>query len=82
MSLVYALVVDSVYLFDIVGKLLYFGMVEIVVVFVCDILVYTVQKYWVENSHHHLMINSSNNKVFFFVVKMGNFHCDLAEGVN
>ena len=84
--MVYALVVDSVYLFDFVGKLSYFGMAEIVVVFVCDILVYTVQKYRFENSHHHLMINSLNNRVFvayfYFVGKMGNFHCDLVEGVN
>ena len=44
MSFVYALVVDSAYLLDFVGKSSYFGMVEIVAVFVCDILVYMVQK--------------------------------------
>ena len=87
MSLVYALVVDSVYLFDFVDKFSYFGMVEIVAVFVCDVLVYMVQKYLVDNNHHHhQMINNSYNKVFvvyfYFVEKMGNFHCDLVEGVN
>ena len=61
-------------------------MVEIVVVIVCDILVYMVQKYLVDNNHHHLMKNNSCNKVIvvysYFVGKMGNFNCDLVEGLN
>ena len=86
MNFVYALVGDFVYLLGFVDQFSYFGMVEIVAVFVSDILVYMVQKYLVDNNHHHQMINNSYNKVFvvyfYFVEKMGNFHCDLVEGVN
>ena len=86
MSLVYALVGDFVYLLDFVDKFSYFGVVEVVAVFVCIILVYMVQKYLVENNHHHQMINNLCNKVFVvyfcFVGKICNFHCDLVEGVN
>ena len=61
-------------------------MVEIVAVFVYDILVCMVQKCLVDNNHHHQMINKLCNKVFvvysFFVEKIENFHCDLVEGVN
>ena len=56
----------------------YFGMVEIVAVFVCDILVYMVQKCLVDDNHHHQRISNLCNKVFnvysYFVEKMGNFH--------
>ena len=38
MGFVYAFVVDFVQLLGFVGKFLYFEMVEVVVVFVCDIL--------------------------------------------
>ena len=38
MGFVYALVVDSAYLLDFVGKFSYFRMVEIVAVSVCNIL--------------------------------------------
>ena len=38
MDFVYAFVVDVVHLLDFVGKFSYFEMVEVVVVFVCDIL--------------------------------------------
>ena len=38
MDFVYALVVDSAYPLDFVGKFSYFGMVEIVAVFVCNFL--------------------------------------------
>ena len=38
MGFVYAFVVDFVYLLDFVGKFSYLEMVEVVVVFVCDIL--------------------------------------------
>ena len=45
-----------------------------------------VQKCLVDSNHHRQMINNSCNKVFvvysYFVGKMGNFHCDLVEGVN
>ena len=71
---------------DFVDTFSYFGMVEIVAVFVCDILVYMVQKHLVDNNHHRQMINNLCIKVFvvysYFVGKMGNFHCDLVEGVN
>ena len=78
---------DSVYLLGFVDKFSYFGMVEIVAVFVCDLLVYMVQNYLVDNNHHHqmIMINNSCNKVFvvcsYFVGKVGNFHCNLGESV-
>ena len=54
-------------------------MIEVVAVFVCDIPVYMVQKYLVENNHYHQMIDNLYNKVFFFfyfVEKMDNFHYD------
>ena len=38
MGSVYAFVVDVVHLLGFVGKFLYFEMVEVVMVFVCDIL--------------------------------------------
>ena len=38
MSFVYEFVVNFVHLLGFVGKFLYFEMVEVVVVFVCDIL--------------------------------------------
>ena len=86
MSFVYALVVDSAYLLDFVGKLLYFGMTEIVAVFVCDILVFMVQKCLVDDNHHHQMMGNLCNKVFVvyfcFVEKMGNFHYNPVEGVD
>ena len=86
MSLVNALVGDFVYLLDFVDKFSYFGMVEVVAVFVCKILAFMTQKHLVENSDHHQTINNLCNKVFavyfYFVGKMGNFHCDLVEGVN
>ena len=75
MGFVYALVVDSAYLLDFVGKSSYFGMVEMVAVFVCNILVYMVQKCLVDDNHHHQMIGSLCNKVFvvysYFVEKNG-----------
>ena len=81
MVFVYAFVVDFVYLLDFVGKLSFFGMTEVVAVFVCDILVYMVQKYLVDINNHHQMINSLYNKVFaayfYSVEKMGNFHYDF-----
>ena len=61
-------------------------MVEIVAVFVYDIIVYMVQKCLVDDNHHHQMIGNLCNKVFvvysYFVEKMGNFHYDPVEGVN
>ena len=64
MSFVYALVVDSAYLLDFVGKFSYFGMAEIVAVFLCDILVYMVQKRLVDDNNHRQMIGILCNKVF------------------
>ena len=58
MGFVYAFVVNFVYLLDFMGKFLYFEMVEIVAVSVCDILLYMVQKYLVGDNHLHRMINS------------------------
>ena len=82
--MVYALVVDFVYLLDFDGKFSNFGMVQIVAVFVCNILVYMVRL--VFNNHHHQMTSNLCNKAFvvfsYFVEKMGNYHCDLVEGVN
>ena len=86
MGFVYALVVDSAYLLDFVGKSSYSEIVEIVAVFVCNIPVYMVQKSLVDDNHHHQMISNLCNKVFvvysYFVEKMGNFHYDPVEGVN
>ena len=77
MGFVYAFV-DFVYLMDFVGKFLFFEMVEIVAVSVCDILEYMVQKYLIDDNHRHQMINSLYYMVyvvyFYFVEKMGNFH--------
>ena len=85
MGFVYALVVDSAYLLDFVGKSSYFGMVEIVTVSVCDILEYMVQKYLVDSDHHHQMISNLCYKLFvvysYFVEKMGNFHYNPVEDV-
>ena len=64
LSSVNALVVDSVYLLDFVGKSLYFVMVEIVAVFVFNIPGYMVQKCLVDDNHHHRMISNLCNKVF------------------
>ena len=79
------MVVDSAYLLNFVGKSSYFGMIEIVEVFVCDNLVYMVQKCLVDDNHHHLMISNLCNKVFIvyscFVEKMGSFHYDPVEGL-
>ena len=73
MGFVYAFVVDFVYLLDFIGKISYFGMVEIIAVFVWDILVYMVQKCLVDDNHHHQMISNLWNKVFvvssYFVLK-------------
>ena len=84
MSFVYALVVDSAYLLDFVGKPSYFGMVEIVAVFVCDSLVYMVQKCLVDDNHQHQMISNMCNNVFvvysYFVYSY--FHYNPAEGVD
>ena len=67
------------------GKSSYFEMVEIVAVFVCDILVYMVQKCLVDDNHHHQMINNLCKNVFvvyfYFNEKMGNFHYNSVEGV-
>ena len=80
MGFVYALVVGSAYLLNFVGKFSCFGMVEMVAIFVCNILVYMVQKCLVDNNHHHQMIRNLCNKVIvvysYFVEKMGNFHYD------
>ena len=77
MYFVYAFVVYFVHLLGFVGKFLYFEMVEIVAVFVCDILYYMVQKYLVGDNHLHRMINSLYYMVyvgyFCFVERMGNF---------
>ena len=85
MGFVYALVVDSAYLLDFVGKSSYFGMVEVVAVFVCNILEYMLQKCLVDDNHHRQMISNLCNKVFvvysYFVEKMGNFHYNPVEGV-
>ena len=85
MVFVYVLVVDSVFLLSFVGKSSHFEMIEIVAVFVCNILECMVQKYLVE-SNHHQMISNLYNKVFvaysYFVEKMGNFHYNLMEGVD
>ena len=63
---------------DFVGKFLFFEMVEIFAVSVCDILEYMVQKYLVDDNHRHQIINSLYYMVyvvyFYFVEKMGNFH--------
>ena len=72
------MVVDSAYLLDFVGKSSYFGMVEIVAVFVGDILVYMVQKCLVDdNLFNELFVVYS-----YFVEKMGNFHYNPVEGVD
>ena len=80
------MVEDFVNLLEFVGKFSFVGMVEIVAVFVCDILVYMVQKYLIDKNQNHQMISNLCNKVFvvysYFVGKMGNFHCGLVEGVN
>ena len=80
------LLIDSAYLLDFVGKSSFFGMVEIVAVFVCDIFVCMVQKCLVDDNHHHQMISNLCNKVFVvyscFVEKMGNFHYNPVEGVD
>ena len=85
MGFIYALVVDSAYLLDFVGKSSYFEMVEIVADFVCNILVYMVQKCLVDDNRHHQMIGNLCNKLFvvyfYFVEKMGNFHYNPVEGV-
>ena len=61
-------------------------MVEIVAVFVCNIILYMVQKFLVDDNHHHQVINKLCNKVFvvyfYFVEKMGNFHYNHVEGVD
>ena len=61
-------------------------MVEIDAVFVCDILVYMVQKCLADNNHHHQMISSLCYKLFvvysYFAEKMGNFHYNPVEGVD
>ena len=61
-------------------------MVEIVAVFVFDILVYMVQKSLVDDNHHHQIISNLCNKVFavysYFVEKMGNFYYYPVEGVD
>ena len=86
MGFVYALVVDSAYPLDFVGKFSYFGMVEIVAVSVCNILYYMMQKYLVDSNHHHQMISNLFHKVFvfysYFVEKMGNFHYNPVESVD
>ena len=86
MGFIHALVVDSAYLLDFVGKSSYSEIVEIVAVFVCNIPVYMVQKSLVDDNHHHQMISNLCKKVFvvysYFVEKMGNFHYDLVGGVN
>ena len=46
------------------GKFSCFEMLDVVEVFVHDILVYMVQKYLVDNIRHHLMIKSLYNRVF------------------
>ena len=57
-----------------------------VAIFVCNILVYMVQKCLVDDNYHHQMIGNLFNKVFvvysYFVEKMGNFHYDPVEGVD
>ena len=86
MGFVYALVVDFAYLLDFVGKSSYFGMVEMVAIFLCDILVFVGQKCLVDDNHDHQRIGNLCNKVFvvysYFVEKMGNFHYDPVEGVD
>ena len=79
------MVVDSAYLLDFVSKSSYFGMVEIVAVFVCNILVYMVQKRLVVNNHHRVISNPYDEVLvffFYFVERMGNFHYDPVEDVN
>ena len=86
MGFVYAFVVGFVYLLGFVSKFSYFEMVEIVAVFVCDILYYMVQKYLVDSNHHHQMISNLCYKEFvvysYFVEKMDNFHYNPVEGVD
>ena len=86
MDFLHALVVGSVYLLGFVGKSSHFGMVEIVAVFLCDILVCMVQKYLVESNHHHQMINNLYDRVFvaysYFIEKIGNFRYDPVEDVD
>ena len=68
------------------GKSLQFEMLEFVEVFVCDILVYMVQKYLVDNNRHHRMINSLYNRVFvvyfYFVEKLDSFRYDPVRDVD
>ena len=67
------------------GKFSCFEMLDVVEVFVHDILVYMVRKYLVDNIRHHLMIKSLYNRVFVvyfsFVGKMGNFCSDPVRNV-
>ena len=80
------MVVDSVYLLDFVGKSSYFGMVEIVAVFLYNLLACMVQKSLVDDNHHLQMLNNLFNKMFvvysYFVEKMGNFYYNPVEGVD
>ena len=75
-----------VYQLGFVGKSLQFEMLEFVEVFVCDILVYMVQKYLVDNNRHHRMINSLYNRVFvvyfYFVEKLDSFRYDPVRDVD
>ena len=77
MGFVNSLVVDSAYLLDFVGKLSYFGIVEIV---------YMVQKCLVDDNHHHQMISNLCIRCLLFILislkKMGNFHYNIVEDVD
>ena len=85
-NLAFVVVVDFEYLVGFQEKISHIEINEIVAVFVCDTLVYMVQKYLVKNSHHHQMRDSSYNEVFafyfYFVGKMDNFHYDPVEDAN
>ena len=76
------MVANFVYQLGFVDKSLHFGMLDFVEVFVCNVLVYMVQKYLVENNHHHRMLSLCNRAIvvyFYFVEKKSSFRYDPVE---